>query len=205
MMFIRRERRRGRVAGVAGVAGGIATGRGSCWRRWGSPVRMPRSFSCPLPLPFCCCSFLTIFGLELRIPWLASPLLPSPPPSSACNRVLRFKDIASFCVVCFFPFPPSPVPPLLFFSSCFFSLFFCSARVLFTPLFPALDFHFLCNFICLPHATQSGHSDSAPFPVPPPRPTLSPSLFLSACLCVLQCVCRSPATASARTHINVLT
>lgn len=141
-------------------------------------------FGCPVPAPApspsAASSFLTIFGLELRIPWLAlspSSFSSSPARPATAFCVSRISHPSVLCV--FFLFPLPLFPPLLFFSSCFFSLSFCSARVLFTPLFPALDFHFHCNFICLPHATQSGHSDSAPFHVPPPRPTLSPSLLLS--------------------------
>lgn len=165
MMFIRRER--GRSEGRARSATGKEEVDGVAGDVGPASVPVPAAPSCLRPS--CCC--LTIFGLGLRIPWLLplSPALPSLPG----NRVLRFKDITSFCVV-FFPSLCSPCA--LFFLS-FFSASCFPLRVLFTPLFPALDFHFHCNFICLPHATQSGHSAAPSRPTPPPHHTVP------ACAC----------------------
>lgn len=126
------------------MAGGIATGRGSCWRRWGSPVRVPRSFSCPLP--FCCCSFLTIFGLELRIPWLAlspSSFSSSPARPATAFCVSRISHPSVLCVFFLFPLPLFPLYssfPLVSF------LFFLLCASFVYPTFSCVRFSFSLQF-----------------------------------------------------------
>lgn len=145
---------------VDGVAGDVG------------PASVPDPATAPLPS-----SCLTIFGglgcaflgcfLSLGIP---------PPPVGQPRCAFQGYHILLCCVVSLTLLFSSLLP--LPSSSAFF-LLFVSLRVLFTPLFPALDFHFHCNFICLPHATQSGHSDGTP---PPSLPLLCPP-SLPACAC----------------------
>lgn len=186
-------------------------GRGNCngKRKLLATLGQPRSgapFLLLPPSPSAASSFLTIFGLELCIPWLAlspSSFSSSPARPATAFCVSRISHPSVLCVFFLFPLPLFPLYtsfPLVSF------LFFLLCASFVYPTFSCVRFSFSLQFHLL--ATRDAkwpfrqcplsRSPSSPYP-------LSPSLFLSACLCVLQCVCRSPATASARTHINVLT
>lgn len=130
----------------------------------------------------CFCSFLTIFGLLLRIPWLALPpspsLLHSPPPARPATAfcVSRISHPSVLCVFLLFPLPSVP------FSSCFFPPFFYASFVY--PTFSCVRFSFSLQFHLL--ATRDAKWPFRQCPLsrsPSSLPSLSLSLSQPAYAC----------------------